>query len=231
MTFYVVTRVDHSTEVYRNSKTLSFENFVQGLMRINGNDETTIQAVYSDLPADKEGFPNPHGESLGVLAQKMHSHQLHPGDNLDKLQRLVKGWIDRNLNVHDLTRFPSAKAKGQKRFEVPLYQWCSEVFIQLGQDVYFGKTLSKIDPDLPVSFFTFDELIWKMLYRYPYFMASDMTKPRNRVIASLDKYFQVPQSERDGDIAWLVTAMEDEMRAIGVDGENLAVVVFHLYLA
>ncbi|KFA45830.1 hypothetical protein S40293_09664 [Stachybotrys chartarum IBT 40293] len=231
MTFYVVTQIKHSAEVYRNSETLSFEEFVQGLMRINGNDESTIKAVYSPLPADKAGFPNPHGDSLGVLAQKMHAHQLHPGENLVTLQKLVKAWIDKHANLGDLSKFPSAVTKGSKSIEVPLYWWCSETFIQLGQDVYFGETLSKIDPDLPAAFLTFDELIWKMLYRYPSFLSTDMTTARNQVIHSLDKYFRVPQSERKGDIAWLVTAMEDEMRAIGVEKENLAVVVFHLYLA
>lgn len=69
-----------------------------------------------------------------------------------------------------------------------------------------------------------------MLYQYPGFLSSDMSVPRARVIASLDKYLQVPQ-ERAGDAAWLVNAMEDEMRAVGVQGENLAIVIFHLYLA
>ncbi|RWA06506.1 hypothetical protein EKO27_g8601 [Xylaria grammica] len=231
MTFYVVTQIKHSAEVYRNSETLSFEDFVQGLMRINGNDENIIKAVYTALPTDKAGFPNPQGESLGVLAQRMHAHQLHPGKNLTALQKQVQGWIGKHLNLADLAAYPSAVSKPDKSIEVLLYQWCSETFIQLGQDVYFGETLSQIDPELPAAFFTFDELIWKMLYQYPSFMSADMTTPRSQVIASLNKYFQVPQAERSGGTAWLINAMEDEMRAIGVEGDNLAVVVFHLYLA
>ena len=231
MTFYVVTQVKHSAEVYRNSETLSFEDFVQGLMRINGNDESIIKAVYTALPTDKAGFPNPLGESLGVLAQRMHAHQLHPGESLVALQKQVQGWIDRHLNLTDLAAYPSAVFQGSSSIEVPLYQWCSETFIQLGQDVYFGDTLTQIDPGLPAAFLAFDELIWKMLYRYPSFMSTDMTTPRAQVIASLNKYFQVPQSRRSGGTAWLINAMEDEMRAIGVDGYDLAVVVFHLYLA
>lgn len=81
MTFYVVTQPKHSAEVYRNSETLSFEAFVQGLMRSNGNDENAINTMYSPLPSSKPGFPNPQGTSLGVLAQRMHIHQLHPGEN------------------------------------------------------------------------------------------------------------------------------------------------------
>ncbi|KAI0965081.1 putative cytochrome p450 [Xylaria arbuscula] len=230
-TFYVVTQVKHSAEIYRNTETLSFEDFVQGLMRINGNDENIIKAVYTALPTTKAGFPNPQGESLGQLAQRMHAHQLHPGENLVTLQKQVQGWLDSHLNLADLVAFPSAVTKSANSIEVPLYQWCSETFIQLGQDVYFGAKLAEIDPELPASFLIFDELIWKMLYQYPNFMSSDMTKPRTRVIESLNKYFKIPQSQRSDGTAWLINAMEDEMRAIGVHDENLAVIVFHLYLA
>lgn len=232
MTFYVVTQVKQSVEVYRNSDTLSFEDFVQGLMRSNGNDEDVIQAVYTALPADKAGFPNPRGESLGVLAQAMHAHQLLPGDNLVVLQGEVRKWLDQHVNIADIRASPSARSPGGfGSVEVSLYQWCSEYFIQMGQDVYFGEALAKIDPQLPSTFLVFDELIWKMLYQYPHMLSADMTTPRREVIASLERYFEVPQIKRSDGAAWLINAMEDEMRALGVEGRNLAVVVFHLYLA
>ncbi|KAH8166194.1 hypothetical protein CIB48_g2040 [Xylaria polymorpha] len=91
----------------------------------------------------------------------------------DKVVLLVSG-IDGDFRM---TRF------------TPGCNWCcSETFIQLGQDVYFGK----------------------IMYQYASFMSSFMTKPRMRAIISLDK---------------------DEMRAVGVNDEDLAVVVFHLYFA
>ncbi|KJZ77351.1 hypothetical protein HIM_03075 [Hirsutella minnesotensis 3608] len=220
-TFYVVTQEKHSAEVYRNSDVFSFEDFVQGLMRTNGNDEGIIKAVYTALPTDKAGFPNPRGESLGVLSQRMHAHQLHPGENLVGLQKQVQAWIGGHLNLEDVRASSCAGPRGSSTsVEVPLYQWCSEYFVRLGQDVYFGETLSKIDPSLPANFVVFDELIWKMLYQYPGLLSTDMSTARVQVIASLKKYFQVPQSQRSGGSAWLINAMEDEMKAIGVDDDR-----------
>ncbi|KAG8420755.1 hypothetical protein J3458_002686 [Metarhizium acridum] len=230
-TFYVVTQVKQSDEVYRNSETVSFDDFVQALMRNNGNGEEVIKTVYKALPIDKAGFPNPRGESIGRLASGMHAHQLHPGANLVVLQKKVQKWLNCHVHPKGICSNPTATSSGRKSVEVLLYQWCSEYFIRLGQDLYFGEMLAKIDPTLPSTFLLFDELIWKMLYQYPGFLSSDMSVPRARVIASLDKYLQVPQKERTGGAAWLVNAMEDEMRAVGVKGENLAVVLFHLYLA
>ncbi|KAK8066137.1 hypothetical protein PG997_012884 [Apiospora hydei] len=219
MTFYVVTSAKHSAEVYRNTNTLSFENFVQGLMRTNGNTDRVIRVMYAALPNNKPGFPNPQGDSLGVLAQKMHIHQLHPGENLVSLQKAVQVWISGNVTMRALQETCSfAKSKTPSSIEMPVYQWCSNYFVRLGQHVYFGQTLDDIGPTLTDDFFVFDELIWKMLYQYPSFLSHDMSRPRTRIIASLKQYFQAPR--RNG-----------EMRALGIDDEDLAVLVFHLYFA
>ncbi|KAI0885806.1 putative cytochrome p450 [Annulohypoxylon maeteangense] len=232
MTFYVVTQAKHSAEVYKSTDTLSFEDFVQGLMRTNGNDLDVIKVMYSPLSIDKAGFPNPQGDSLGVLAQKMHIHQLHPGQNLLVLQKRVQTWIHGHLSLrvlHDTCTY--ASPKGLASIELPLYQWCSEYFVRLGQQVYFGEILDKIDPGLPSAFLEFDELIWKMLYQYPSFLSHDMSKPRSRIIASLNRYFRIPRSQREDGAAWLINTMEDEAKSLGIDDDNLAVLVFHLYFA
>ncbi|CAG8959243.1 hypothetical protein HYFRA_00012601 [Hymenoscyphus fraxineus] len=232
MTFYVVTQAKHSAEVYRNKDTLSFEDFVQGLMRSNGNKEDVVQIMYSALPTNKTGFPNPLGESLGVLAQKMHAHQLHPGNQLALLEQQVDFRIDYLLRLETLSKVCTyAGSQGSDHIELPLYQWCSDYFIRLGQHVYFSETLDRIDPKLPDAFLIFDEVIWKMLYQYPEFLSHDMSRARAQVTASLKKYFEIPQSERSNGTAWLITSMEDEMRALGVDNDNLAVLIFHLYFA
>lgn len=232
VTFYVVTQAKHSAEVYKNTDTLSFEDFVQGLMKTNGNRNDAIRVMYSALPSDKTGFPNPQGLSLGVLAQKMHAHQLHPGPNLAVLQTQVQTWINKNISL-DLLREKCkyASSQGITHIELPLYQWCSDYFVRLGQHVYFGPILDQIDPKLPDAFLEFDELIWKMLYQYPSFLSHDMSTPRSQIIASLGKYFQVPRSQREESAAWLVNAMEDEIKALGVDNDDLAVLIFHLYFA
>ncbi|KAI1351313.1 putative cytochrome p450 [Xylaria sp. FL0043] len=232
ITFYVVAEPKHSAEVYKATKSLSFEGFVQNLMRTNGGDEHAIGLMYSSLPVSKYGFPNPQGESLGALAQKMHIHQLHPGENLRNLQRRAGGWIDRSVNPSTLKDMCSyAKFHGSGAVEVPLYYWCSNMFVRLGQHVYFGEALHRINPDLPAAFFEFDECIWQMLYQYPNFLSGSMIRGRTQIIASLKKYFSLPKSERADGAAWLINAMEDEGRAIGIDDGNLAVMVFHLYFA
>jgi hypothetical protein len=231
-TFYAVTDAKQSAEVYKNTNSLSFEEFVQKLMRTNGNDEATIKNIYSPLPTDKSGFPNPEGLSLGVLAQRMHVHQLHPGENMAILQRKAQHWINNNLRFNSFAKQCGyAASKSSDFIQLPLYEWTSDYFVRLGQYVYFGDVLHQINPDCATDYIVFDEVIWKMLYGYPSFLCRDMIVPRNRMMASLKAYFQLPSAHRRDQAAWIINAMEDEMRAIGVDDENLAIVVFHLYFA
>jgi hypothetical protein len=232
MTFYVVTEARHAAEVFKNTETLSFEGFVQGLMRINGNNEYAIRTMYTPLPSNKPGFPNPHGESLGVLAQKMHIHQLHPGNNeLIHLQKKVRVWIDSNLTLSYLRKAcPYAVRQSSTHIEIPLYQWTSDFFVRLGQEVYFGEALGKINPRVPQAFMVFDELIWKVLYQYPTFLSHDMATGRAEVVEALCKYLQTPIEERT-DATWLISAMEKEMRALGIEAEDMAIIIFHLYIS
>ena len=227
-----MTNAKQSAEVYKHTDSLSFEEFVQTLMRVNGSTEHTIKNVYSRLPRDKPGFPNPDGLSLGVLAQKMHVHQLHPGENLLALQNKARTWINRELDFDLLSRSErNNRSTGDDSIELSLYEWTSDYFVRLGQYVYFGDVLSRIDPAYQDSYIVFDEVIWKMLYQYPAFLCRDMTAPRDRMMASLKRYFQLPREQRRDQAAWIINAMEDEMRAIGVDDDSLAIIVFHLYFA
>ncbi len=126
--------------MYKNTEALSFEEFVQTLMRTNGNDEDTIKTIYSSLPSDKPGFPNPEGLSLGVLAQRMHVHQLHPGNNMAVLQRKAQDWINNELNFDGFARQCTRYSVLQSptTIQLPIYEWTSDYFVRLGQYVYFG---------------------------------------------------------------------------------------------
>lgn len=234
MSFYVVTQAKQCAEVYKNTETLSFEGFVQGLMRTNGNNEHAIELMYKTLPNDKVGFPNPNSESLGVLAQKMHIHQLHPGNNqLVLLQKKVLDWINRQLvteKIPGLSDCAVTKTKDSTQIEVSLYEWTSDLFVQLGQEVYFGDKLVEAKPDVHRSFLVFDELIWKILYQYPGFLSRDMAAGRSEVVAALAKYLRMPKGDRS-DAAWIISAMEDEMASLGVGVEDMAIIIFHLYIA
>lgn len=226
---YVITKSKDVAEAYRNTHTLSFNEFVQAMMRACGNTESCVQAMYTPLPTDKDGFANPHGKPLATLARQMHIHQLYPGDRLDFLENSFLEWFDARMSLDKLHSVcPYAIRSTDVDIVLPLMEWCSDFFTRAGQRAYFGDALGDLDPTLTKTFIIFDELSWQVLYQYPDFLAGEMKAARDTIQRALKKYIQLPQSQRSGD-AWFTKAMENEMRALNISEEDIATMLVTIY--
>ncbi|KAI0449786.1 cytochrome P450 [Xylaria acuta] len=231
MKTYVITKSEHVGQVYRNSHTLSYEEFVQAMMRILGNSEQSVRAMFTPLSKEKKGFPNPHGKSLGILFREMHIHQLFPGENLDFLENRFYDFFDEHLRLDRLKeQCTYAIGKTPESIDLPLTQWCSDYLVKGGQSAYFGPRLADIDRDLTDAFIIFDELSYQVIYQYPRLFAEKMLASRDRVLQGLEKYMQLPREERKED-AWFIGAMEDELRAIGMNAKDMAIASMTIYWA
>lgn len=185
--------------------------------------------MYTPLPKDKEGFPNPHEKPLATLARGMHIHQLYPGERLDFLEKQFLTWFDNHLNIEELEKAcPYSISSTDTAITLPLMEWCSDGFTRAGQKAYFGDALARIDPTLTKTFIVFDELSWQVLYQYPDFLAREMKQARDTITRALLKYIQLPQSHRSGD-AWFTKAMENEMRALNICEEDIARMLVTIY--
>lgn len=231
MSTYVITKADDVGRVYRNTETLSYEIFVQSMMRILGNSEEAVKAMFTPLPKSKEGFPNPHGKSMGILFRQMHIHQLFPGDNLDYLENRFHAFFDKHLGAQELaSTCPYATRTASGSITLPLVRWCSDYFVKAGQHAYFGPRLAEIDPNLTDAFLVFDELSYQVIYQYPAFLAGKMQASRRRLLSGLKQYLQLPHDQRSED-AWFVKAMESEMRALGMSADDMAIATMTIYWA
>lgn len=227
-TMYIVTSPQHTIEVYKSDKTLSFDEFAQDLVRSNGYSEAAVRASYTDLPKDKAGFPNPHGVSFGAFIRQIHIRQLHPGDNLQVIEKRFLHWYDSNLSLPVLQKWNSSTRCEEGAVTVPLMSWTSDYATRGGEFAYFGDTLGAINPDLARIFLEFDDLSWQVLYRYPAFLSRRMRNARMQMMHAFREYLRIPQAQRTGSV-WLLKVMEDEARAIGVGHDDIAVLYFNIY--
>ena len=226
-----MTAASDVTEAYRNTTTLSFDQFVMALMRVCGSSESCVEAMFRPLPKVKRGFPNPHEKALGRLSREIHIHQLFPGVGLDVLDLRFAEFFKVNLQLGAMaTCLPGKYPTRSSGSEVvlPLMIWCSDIFIRGGQTAYFGDRLAQIDPELTWSFLEFDELSWQVLYQYPKVLSRKMNKAKNKMIKSLEVYFSLPTSERVEDIDF-VRHMEEEMRDLGIQNRDIATMMLTMY--
>ncbi|KAM4066411.1 cytochrome p450 [Hirsutella rhossiliensis] len=211
-TIYVVTDPRHTVEVYKNTKNLTFEEFVIGILKQTGMSKAGIQSVYNPLPETKPGFPNPNGDPLSVLVRQIHMHQAYPGENLDILDSHFVAWFDGHFRFPAIQKTCATYAfpRGESELQVPLWKFCSEIQVQAAGECYFGDTLSKI------------------LYQYPSFLTGKLNAALKKMQRALQKYFEIPQSQRRGQL-WQVNTMEDELRAIGVLEKDIGILFFNIF--
>ena len=201
-------------------------------MRSTGSSERMVELMYQTMNKEKQGFANPTGKPLAHLAINMHRHQLFPGGNLDYLGDQFAQYFDKHLNVESIVknRRYAVSMPDSKDVVLSLSTWTSDFVVCAGQQAYFGETLAKIDRDFTWKFIEYDELAWQVLYQYPKFLSRKMHAARDQLTASIQKYFDTPPQDR-AKSAWFVTAMETEMRSLGMSSKELAPMMAVIYWA
>ena len=223
---YVATNPLDATTIYRNTKSLSFDQYIRDKMVAIGVSPTgfdrwwQVPAIHgpraSTGPTKVEYRAPVHvGESL------VKSH-LNPGIQFDSLQTEVLRRINDQLLIRPdpaLTASPGTLATDGG--EISLLCWCSGILVDSATRGFFGDDLMHIEPAVVSSFVKFDDLNWQFILPYPTILARDMTAARNKVIRALTKYFERPVDMRAGASAF-VLSLEKEMRSQGIDSEDIA---------
>lgn len=227
--FYVVTKPEDVSEVYRNTATLPFDIFAQEILLYFGCTKSSIQSMYQRVDPQKSIYPNPDGKSLAHLSRDFHIHQLFPGNLLDKVGALFIDHFDKALTIEELTqRDRHVTFVDEDCVKVSLLDWLSDTFADSILEIYFGDLLRKIEPDFVQVFREFEEHSWQALFRYPRFLGKKMFGPMDRVVGALEKYFEAPVEDRQ-DTVWFTPTLEKEMRNVDVGNRDIAIMIMTIY--
>lgn len=227
---HVLTNPKDVENAYKNTSTLTFDGFVQAIMRTFGSSEYCINAMYSYIPHSphEKDFPNPLKKPVAKLSKDLHVKQLFPGDHLDDLGNKFANFFDESLVLKDISKKDYATQKTPESIVVPLLLWSSEVFVMGGQRAYFGRLLEDIDPSMARRFIEFDELDWQVLFQYPRFASRRMHALADSLIKNLETYHGTPTEKRMGD-AWFTKAFEHEARQAGIGTHEIATMMLTVY--
>jgi hypothetical protein len=227
--FYVVTKPEDVSEVYRNTATLSFEIFAQEILLYFGCSKSSIQSMYQRADPQKAIHPNPDGKSIAQLSRDFHIHQLFPGNLLDEVGALFIDYFDKALTIEALTqRDRHVTFMGEDSVKVSLLDWLSDTFADSILQIYFGDLLRKIEPDFVQVFREFEEHSWQALFRYPRFLGKRMFGPMDQVVGAIEKYFEAPLENRQ-DTVWYTPTLEKEMRNVNVGNRDMAIMMMTIY--
>ena len=222
---YILTSAQDIASTYKNTTTLSFDDNVQEVMKNFGLSADGSEKMWR---RDYNGvYPNPTKKSLAVLTYELNKVQLHPGPKLDHLTDKFMEYIENFLKWDTLPQRSILQSTSAVK-RVSLMALCQEILVDAGSRAIFGATLTDIQPDLAQHFLKFDENSWQLIYQLPPSFAKEMYAGKRKVTDTLKTYFETPKERRE-DAAWIVKAMETEMRRLNMTSEDMAVIFFMLY--
>ncbi|KAF7511588.1 hypothetical protein GJ744_004176 [Endocarpon pusillum] len=156
------------------------------------------------------------------MIEEYHRQQLHPGDRSNSLlaDRLVPNLINKiqgeSLKVHSACLHSSADS-----LIISFWDWCTDIFIHGITNAYYGKTLSKVNPDILSPYMVWEATNWKYMYRFPRVLSGDMIAAKDEIIDTFRDYFDTSNSQRM-DRTYFVGAVEDELRECGLTSDEIA---------
>ena len=218
---YIVTSSEDVSAVYRNTKALDFDPFIHNVAMAFGATRANANKMFEEAGGQSRSF-----------IEKSHDNyklQLHPGPKLEDLQASLLNRIDSHLNFSNISSRITRPSPNPQTILVSLFDWTSEVLLDAATRAFFGDTLlDTIQPDLLESFFLFDDESWKLNYQYPRIAAQKMYSAKDKAIVAFECYFSLPRQERPG-AAWIIMTLEDDMRALGMNTQQLSSMIFMVY--
>ncbi|KAI4256319.1 MAG: hypothetical protein L6R42_006294, partial [Xanthoria sp. 1 TBL-2021] len=221
---YIVTSPQDVTDIYKNTKTLTFDEYIQDVMKSIGVSDDGITKLWS-TPDKSDNLGGLH-KALPHAGEDYYREQLLPGDRLDVLWQRVLGLIDSAIQWDQLPRTPSATTMDGVK-TVSLLEWNRMVLLESVISAFFGPQLLQIDPQLLQHFAAFDEESWKLTYKYPRMISKDMYHAKDQLVAAVETWLNLPRDKRP-DGAWLIQKLEMETSKLEMSTKDLAAMITSL---
>ena len=222
---YVLTSAHDIAAAYKNTTTLSFDDGVKDTMRNFGISEDGCEKVWR---RDYQGvYPNPSKKSFVSLTYDLNKHQLHPGKNLEALTDKFMALIEQFLHLKTIPSEAILQQGGPSN-RLSLMALCQSVLVDVGSRAIFGSRITDISSDLAKQFHVFDQKSWQLIYQLPARFTKEMSTAKDAVTSALEQYIESPPETKQ-DRAWIIGAMETEMKALDMKTSDQAILLFMIY--
>jgi hypothetical protein len=193
-------------------------------MVYDGVGNVSREAKFTLWRTPAEGFvslhPNPKQRVLVHTGNDLlHKQLLQPGPMQQLLEKVL-------VYINDTTQWDhfyktTVLASNANEKVVSLHCWCRDVLIEAQNRTWFGDYLQELEPNMRLIFDQWDYNSWRITYQVPSFMAKPATRPRDRLIQTLTKYFYTPRETRTGGIPF-INELQDECMHAGLGNEDIA---------
>ena len=221
---------------WRDTAALTFDPFVQQLMKLLGMSKKTQDTLYREEPV-KFMQHEKHSKSLLVKENPMHQAFYHlqmtwvkqqlSGDMLTDIGQSFMGHINQSLHVDSFSSSFIYSSTPDSR-TISLKKMVRYCLVSSATKAFFGSQMQEVNPNFLDYYFNFEEAAWKMFYQYPRFLATDLYGASEGILSTMTKYYDRQQSDRP-DTIWMFKTIETEMRHLGLESRDIAIMSFMLF--
>ncbi|KAL9124412.1 MAG: hypothetical protein Q9217_006254 [Psora testacea] len=219
---YVITSPEEAQTLYKNTITLSWARYVQNLYGWIGMPKNNIEKLWPSTPTEKPNGFMPAKHSTNQKLFEYRHHHLLPGESLDELSQTFRSYLDKELQWQSLTAGNTyLRESSSDWIKISLLDWTTQTFIGTITEIYWGKSMFRIAPQLIESLRKWERCSWKHLYDLPSFLKKDTDAAKNNLLGGFTTYFGLPKSQRQ-DAMNPVAAVEGALRSIDFNDNDIA---------
>lgn len=218
---YIVTAPKDVAEVYKKADVLGWDGHLNQLFLNFGFNAKSLQRAWVKPVSVEPRYKtvNPHQLSLIHLIESVYAKQLLPGPHMDEIGASFVAALQAAVRLPNL-EICSVKANTCSR-TVSLLTLCQHTLLEAGINSFFGKNIMEIDQDIIPKMLAFTENAWMLFYGLPSLFASAVLTPQSAVIASFQKFVDLPESLRE-DQSWSVQRILVAQECVGIDSRSKA---------
>lgn len=218
---YVVTSPEDVQNLYKQSAAISWLRFVQDIYRWIGISQPNIDKLWQ-TPTEEQKITHPMRKlPPNQMVEEYQHHQLLPGEKMDKIAKTFVGYVDESLRWQKLQkRSPFISESSSDAVTLSLMDWTADVFLHTTTEIYWGKSIWEIAPNLIETFLAWEETTWKYVFQLPRFLSRDMYAAKDQLVDAFTAYFGQPSNKRE-DATYFVKTAEEELRDIAFDDNDI----------
>lgn len=216
---YIITSPKDVVGAWKHTTALTFDPFIRKVIALHGATPETVEKMFHK---PKEGTSI--GKSFMEKVHEDYILQLYPGEKLNILQNTFLEKIEENLSWDRLCG-EMLLADSSEEKSLSLWAMCREVLSNATLRSLFGDNIVQIAPEILPNFFLFDEDSWMFYYEFPKYTTRNMWNAKTNATKAVEKYFSLPKSQRPG-ASWLIETHEKDMRALGMDNQQISMIEF-----
>jgi cholesterol 7alpha-monooxygenase len=230
-TIYILTSAKDVATAWKHAPAVSMDPISDEMYTRLGISPKSKKALFDHHPGASYNAGNGRPVSPTDMIIMLHQQQLHTGPRLDRLvrEKVIAGILERL----DFGRNPSRDAilaKTDTAYTVSLLKLCVDVFIGGTTEIFLGKTIWVVQPELLKWFMDWEHTNWKFLFQLPAILSRDMVAARGELVTTFTGYCQLPEGQR-GDRSFFVKELEKMLREVGLSDEDMGNVMMLHYWA